>query len=401
METRPPVASSPPASLPRVHPWYHWKRLGRNFLIVAILVHVFFGLGAAYLIVQTISARQKTTFAAGPSSANAAKHAIEHKVQMQKKQQTMSAPATIQRITTTATNAKVVLPQIPAMPAALATLTPVAMAGMGGNGVGLQMGGGGGQGNGNSSGGGLNLFGIQGGKGLKGTFYDLKQTPGKTPTHVTKLDAFVHELNAFLLAGWQPGSLNKYFKSPTALSANQIFVPRIASAAAPKAFGVEKDVEPRYWMALYRGQVSPPESGTYHFVGGGDNILIVRFNGKIVLDRSWNYQSKFGIDASWKAVADYDYKFGHVPGGFAKGQPLELKAGEFYDMEVLLGDDGGITHFSLLVEKEGVEYMKTSEGLPILPVFRTASEAPPPGLHPPFQASGPIWKSREMQASSF
>ncbi len=363
-------------------------------------MHVLFALGAAYLIVQTFSARQKTTFAS-PGSTNSEKHVLEHKVQMQKKQQTMSAPAAMQRITTTATNAKVTLPPMPVMSALSNQLTPTTMAGMGGSGVGLQMGGGGAQGNGDSAGGGLNLFGMQGGKGLKGTFYDLKQTPAKTPTHVTKLDAFVHELNAFLLAGWQPGSLNKYFKSPTTLYANQIFVPRISSAAAPKAFGVEKDVEPRYWMALYRGQVSPPESGTYHFVGGGDNILIVRFSGKIVLDRSWNYQSKFGIDASWKAVADYDYKFGHVPGGFAKGQPLELKAGEFYDMEVLLGDDGGVTHFSLLVEKEGVEYMKTSEGLPILPVFRTASEAPPPGSHPPFQASGPVWKSRETATSSF
>ena len=357
-------------------------------------------MGAAYYIVQTIAARQKTTFAAPPTNANSDKHAMEHKVQMQKKQQAMSAPAAMTRVTTTAVNTKVALPQMPAMPVLPSKLTPATITGMGGNGVGLTMGVGGGQGSGRPGGNGPNLFGMQNGKGLKGTFYDLKQTTSKTPTKINDIKDFVHELNQFLLGGWNEGFLGKYFKAPVALYASQIFVPNIPSTEAPKAFAVENDVKPSYWMALYKGQVSPPESGVYHFVGGGDNILIVRFNGKIVLDRSWDYQSKFGIDKTWQSVADYNYGFGGIPGGFAEGQPLDLKAGEYYDIAVLLGDDGGITHFSLLIEKEGVQYAKTDKGLPILPVFRTAADASPPGAHPPFQPDGPVWRSREASTLS-
>ena len=119
----------------------HWQRLGLNSPTLSILAHVFFGLIAAYIIVQTIPAKSKQTFAASPSSPNAPSHALEHKVQMQRKQQTMSAPALVKPITT-ASNTRVALlamPAMPAMPAMDTAVTPLAMAGMGGTGVGLGM----------------------------------------------------------------------------------------------------------------------------------------------------------------------------------------------------------------------------------------------------------------------
>ena len=60
-----------------------------------------------------------------PSSTRA----LEHKVQMAKKQSTMSAPSMAKRITTTGL-AKVSLPEMPAMPKLAAP--PVKMAGAGG-----------------------------------------------------------------------------------------------------------------------------------------------------------------------------------------------------------------------------------------------------------------------------
>ncbi len=378
-----------------------WERFGLNFLVISILAHIFFGVIATYFIVQTITAKPKQGFTGKPAQ-NASTHAIEHKVQMVKKQQTMSAPASARRIATTGP-AKVTLPTMPTMPAMSSATTPIAMAGMGGTSVGL--GGLGGGSNGGVGGGSaLSLFGLRtGGKGLKGTFYDLKQTRNRTPSSVKDLQSFVHQLDLFLQGGWHESSLSLFFMAPTPLYATQIFVPDITSDHAPKAFGVEGQVQASYWMALYKGQVSPPESGVYHFVGGGDNILIVHLNGVVVLDRSWDYQSKFGIDRNWKPLANYDYGFGGlggIPNGFAKGQGIQLNAGEFYGMQVLLGDDGGVTHFSLLVEKEGVEYAKTAKGLPILPVFRTSGDAPPPGDHPPFAADGPIWTSRAALLSA-
>ena len=90
------LTSALPAG-PRRHPWWHRRRWGFNFLTISIAAHILFGLGATYLIVQTIAAKRKQTFAGPPQSPNAPTRAIEHKVQMQKKQQTMSAPAPVAR----------------------------------------------------------------------------------------------------------------------------------------------------------------------------------------------------------------------------------------------------------------------------------------------------------------
>ena len=391
-----PPAAVPEYAPPPGLPWYSWRRWGWNFLTFSILAHLLFGMVAAYFIVATIQGKRPQDFQApGPKGPNAPTRALEHKVQMAKKQSSMSAPVAAKRITTTGLS-KVALPSMPAMPKMDAVVMPAAMTGMGGTGMGLGGfgGGAGGGSGGGGGGGGLSLFGLRsGGGGLQGTFYDLKQTRNKTPSAINNVEAFVHQLDQFLQGGWNEGLLSQYFKGPTPLYATQVFVPLIASVEAPRAFGVEQLVQPSLWMALYKGQVSPPETGTYYFVGGGDNILIVRLNGSIVLDKSWNYQQIYGIDRAWKGTGLYDYKFEGAPYGFARGKAMELKAGQFYDIEILLGDDGGATFFSLLVEKEGAEYMKTN-GLPILPIFRTSQDPPPQGKQPPFQPGGPVWTAR-------
>lgn len=117
------------------------KLLARKFLLISILVHVFFGFGAAYLVVQQIQAKRKLTFAAGPPVVNASSRALEHKVSMAKKKTTMSAPAQARRITTTGL-ARVALPEMPAMPNAMEVI-PNKMGGLGGPGTGYGAGGGG------------------------------------------------------------------------------------------------------------------------------------------------------------------------------------------------------------------------------------------------------------------
>ena len=131
MENAPVLPSLPPPRLP----WYHWRRWGFNFLTISLLAHLFFGVGATYLVVQSLQGKRKQTFAGPPASANAPAQALEHKVQMQKKQQTMSAPAAVKRITTTS-DSRVSLPAMPAMPHLDTAIVPVTMAGMGGSGVG-------------------------------------------------------------------------------------------------------------------------------------------------------------------------------------------------------------------------------------------------------------------------
>src|SRR5207244_13264763 len=84
--------------------------LGSKFLVISIAVHLLFGVGAAYWVVQRYQANRKLTFKGGPPSPNPSTRALEHKVQTAKKQSTMSAPSLAKRITTTGL-AKVALPE--------------------------------------------------------------------------------------------------------------------------------------------------------------------------------------------------------------------------------------------------------------------------------------------------
>ena len=130
-----------------------------KFLIVSIIVHILGGLGATYFVVQSIQAKRKVTFQGPPSAPNPSTRALEHKVSMAKKQQTMSAPAQAKRIAATGL-AAITLPEMPNMPTGT-EIIPGKMAGMGGTGVGLGPAGGMGGGGGGGGGAGINFFGLK------------------------------------------------------------------------------------------------------------------------------------------------------------------------------------------------------------------------------------------------
>ena len=357
-----------------------------RFLVVSIALHLLFALVAAVWVVTTITAKRKLTFKGGPPSPNRSTRAIEHQVQVAKKQQSMSAPAMTKRITTTGLS-KVTLPSMPAMPKSAAA--PSKMAGVGG--AALSLGSSGPMGSASGpSGSAISMFGIKElkGGGLIGTFYDLKQDRGRRPTDISVAN-YGTVLEEFTRSGWQDGPLNKYFQAPGKLSTTQIFVPLIDAAEGPKAFQVEKDVQPRLWVVLYKGIVSPPESGTFHFVGFGDDVLAVRFNGNVVLDAGYTTPCKSPLV---KSEGSYDYQWAGRP--LLKGQAFTVEKGKNYPMEVLIGERPGIKlFFCLLLEQQGANYQKDAKGNPILPVFRLADTPIGKGDLPPFDPKGPIWRA--------
>lgn len=379
-----------------------WQRItGSRFLFISILVHVLFALAATAWVVQTITTKRKLTFTSAPPSPNPSQRAMEHQVQMAKKQQTMSAPAMPKHIVSTGM-AKVTLPEMPAMPAMNSIAAPTKMAGMGGTGFGLGpsagvIGSGGGGG-----GGPVPFFGFRSQPGigaLVGNFYDLKQDRSRKPTGMTP-QKYAQTITEFLKSGWHDSEFSRFFKSPQPVYTPQIFIPNLPADQGPAAFQLEKIVQPGMWIVHYKGRVSPPESGTYHFVGAGDDVLLVKFDNKLVLARCWDNPSFGVIETNWKPVADYDYGFSLIPKGFAKGDAIQVQAGEFYPMEVLIGEQpGGSTFASLLIEKEGVDYKKDAKGNPILPVFRlTNTKLPDKGEFPPHTDDGPIWKAEKLSA---
>lgn len=241
------------------------------------------------------------------------------------------------------------------------------------------------------------------GSTLVGTFYDTKQTPGGRPTNLSQ-DQFCSILSRFVTHGWDEKDLNRFYKSPQQLYAAQFYVPRTSANEAPKAYGCADKVKPSRWIAIYRGKVRAPKSGTFRFVGAGDDVIAVRFNNENVFDYGW-FQASLGkqtASTKWIAAMEnkpgYDdlkkelktaginvppvtfYKYsssGHwnrTMGGVVAGKSFKVKQGNVYPIEILISEiPGGEFGMTLLLEEVGMAPMSKDPktGAPILPLFRT------------------------------
>jgi hypothetical protein len=386
-----------------------WRRVAtRQFLFFSIALHLLFGAAATVYVVQTITVKRKLTFAGTPPSVARSTQALEHRVQMAQKQKSMSAPPIAKRVTTTAVNTKVALPQMPEMPALASTLTPVKMGGMGGVGFGPAASGAPGS-SGGGGGGPVPFFGFHnavGGGSFVGTFYDYKQDRQGHPTRManfdkpddSKAEAAANDLEQkevakFANGGFTEDSMESYFQGPAPVYSTQIYIPSIPADQGPAAFNVGDKVRPKRWVVIYRASVSAPETGRYRFVGKADDTLIVRFDHRIVLDGC--------IQLPLGRKPAKTYKMEGIQGPtceVAGGDLFDVTAGEHHDLEVLIGElPGGVFSVFLQLEKQDVEYAKDANGCPILPLFKLApSEIASKGDNMPRLAkdtSWSIWKA--------
>jgi hypothetical protein len=157
------------------------------------------------------------------------------------------------------------------------------------------------------------------------------------------------------------------------------------------------------WVVHYKGNVIPNESGTYRFVGIGDDVLVVRFEGRVVLDCGSTNPSGKAPDKFY--ASDGLQLKGDMPWykGLGRGDAFQVKAGESYPMEVLMGEwPGGDFKAWLMLEKDGAQYDKDSKGNPILPIFKlAASDVPKPATEAPvFAKGGPVWKAERAKEAT-
>ena len=267
------------------------------------------------------------------------------------------------------------------------------------------------------------------GSTLVGTFYDTKQTPGGRPTNMT-MDQYRAFLSRFVNKGWNESELNRFYKAPQQLYAAQFYIPRTPAKDAPKAYGCDDKVKPSQWLAIYRGKVRAPKSGTFRFVGLGDDYLVVRFNNQNVFDYGWESASlgkmtannakwldamegKPGNDDLKKELKDAGinvppvtfYKYGpsghwnNTMRGVAAGKQLTVEQGKVYPIEILVSEGpGGEFGMTLLLEEVGMAPMSKDPktGAPILPLFRTNYGVPKPDKNKeyvPFDEIGIVWES--------
>jgi len=342
-------------------------RIGGRFLYISIIAHVVFGLIATWFVVQRIEAKRKLTFQAGAKTTNPNSRAIEHKVQVTKKKNTMSAPAATKRITTTA-SARVAIPSMP-MPMS-SDMAPSRMEGMGGAGVSFGSSAmGGSPGGGGGAGGAMPFFGLrQSGVGLEGSFYDFKMKPDQTsngksfgrPEYTALIKSFTH-------SPWGPKSGFDHFKSPAKLYSKFFLFPAIHDSEAGKAFQSPKSA-PGGWLAYYKGTIGSSESNSYRFLGFGDNVMIVKVGSRIVLDAS--DVGYTGEKREQVGAASFPEK-NSTP--IFAGEWFQLSPLDAQSIEVIVGDEGGIFCAGLFIQKRGQNLKFGKHGLPELPIFTAAN----------------------------
>ena len=253
------------------------------------------------------------------------------------------------------------------------------------DGTGLELGvgmGTGGLGDGLGSGGNGLGDGKGGGSSLEGTFYDLKQTRNGSPM-ANSPNETARVLNDFIKT-WNAGGLSKYYQSPTKLYASNFCLPSCKAEYAPAAYQCKDKVKPSAWVAVYRGKVKAPYTGTMRFVGTGDDVLMVRFNNKTVLEAGWCIPSTYGqpgdvgtrgsvnnaeAKAYHQAIADgkdnnhkgYEFitrpelgKWNRELGGLTAGEEIKVEEGKTYPVEILISEiPGGAFGFVLLTQQKG------------------------------------------------
>jgi len=181
---------------------------------------------------------------------------------------------------------------------------------------------------------------------LIGILYDFKQTQKREPLPIDRA-FFEKSIAQFVDNGYDEGLLNKYYRVPRALYTTQLHIQTMDADGAPKAFGVDKTVEPKKWMVHYKGQIAAPVDGAYRFLGNADDFLVVAINGKTVLVAEMP-GTPLGIKWVSKEAAPRDYQ--------AAGDWVNFRAGEPVDIDILTGESpGGQFRCILDIQKKGGE----------------------------------------------
>jgi hypothetical protein len=378
----------------------------RNALILSILAHISFGFVATLFVVEHFEKKQ-VTFHAAPPQQQAEE--IEHKVQIAKKSSSDSAPPDLKRIVTTSVS-NIQLPELPQVPQN-EEIEPSEMSGVDGV-LGTSMESGSGNGGSGGGGGGIGtdtdsaLMGTPTGKGIEGYLYDLKQTKHQEPTNMTP--ANYHEiLKQFVAADWDGTILDKYYRTRGSLKLKHVMIPMMPADVGPEAFEVQNEVQPKMWVAWYKGKVIPPVTGNFHFVGFCDDIIVVRINGQTVFDGSISRVSTNQQDGT-----NWPPKWIHTPsahpgnymqpdrwpdypwGQMRQGSDFPVTGGVPVDMEIIIGEEpGGWFNACLFVVNISKTYPFNKDGEPIFPPFEIgAGPSIYEGVHPPVNDNREPWQ---------
>jgi hypothetical protein len=215
------------------------------------------------------------------------------------------------------------------------------------------------------------------GNDFEGTFYDLKRNRRGASLSTTTPDKLLEDVRRFVSRGWAVSVFSPYYKSPNKLYATHFTTGVVPSVLGPMVF--EEDTGGWLWLVHYKGELVHKEGITFRFWGAGDDILLVRVNGKLVLNACGNYRRNnnyaASIDPFWQTSEPASIEKYILGSGVysVAGDWITLEPGVPLKMEVLIGENKGDFFTSvLLVEVQGEEYERIGRlQAPALPIFTT------------------------------
>lgn len=210
------------------------------------------------------------------------------------------------------------------------------------------------------------------GNDLEGTLYDLKRFRNGRTSGIYETEGLQNVVEKFLRNNWRSSTLSQYYRAPKKLYSPMIMIPPTDSSLGPWAFG-EREMDPWAFLLHYKGQLIHKDGMKFRFIVMADNYLVIRVNGKVVMD----YKNQFESAISTGPFKPTSYHLGHW---FAyRSEWIELEPGVPQDVEFILGDYKGYLFASMVaIEEEGVDYPNTPlpQDNPQLPVFKTARLSP-------------------------
>lgn len=185
---------------------------------------------------------------------------------------------------------------------------------------------------------------------LEATLIDLKRDRSGKPTSIGRVQA----IREFTDGSWNLNQLTrKYYSAENKLYGSYWMIPNGPASKAPKAFGVEDEIEPSGIAAFYEGSYTPPRDMEIRLCGMADDVLIVRLNSRIILDASWQR------GYSDTELDDSGPKLSGIPKNIRYGEWIKLRAGEVYDLKILLSEiPGGAFCCFLFYQEKGDESLR-------------------------------------------
>ena len=222
---------------------------------------------------------------------------------------------------------------------------------------------------GGGKGGGQNLEGA-----LIGILIDFKRDGDKKKRPEYNPNQYWADVKSLVDANFSEASLNKFCVLPKRVALSYVWIEPQPANNGPKAFGAQDLMEPAGWAGYYTGDLTCTEDAKYRFYGYFDDMMVVKIDGKTVLESNWaNDGSKPGNVTGWKASDPSAINSMECPQSnsyMVPGDWFSVKKGQTLKLQMCFGErPGGRVGGLLCLEKEGAEIQKQANGKKRIPIF--------------------------------